>query len=87
MPATSWKPEYTSRAHEIWEEYSRQHDLSAQIGHVAAIDPTTGQVWIAESGVDVAEKMAAEGVEAPVYLVRIGSAAYVRKGQHPLQVV
>ncbi|MFN3650155.1 MAG: hypothetical protein ACK47B_11300 [Armatimonadota bacterium] len=81
MPPTAWKPEYTSRAEEIWEEYQRQHDLSARTGQVAAIDPLTGRVWVAESGIDVAAMVEAEGVDTPVYLVRVGSSAYVRKGR------
>lgn len=81
MPPSTWKPEYTSRAEEIWEEYQRQHDLSEQRGKVAAIDPATGRVWIGEAGVDVAEQMEAEGIGAPVYLVRIGFPSYVRKGR------
>jgi hypothetical protein len=81
MPTSTWKPEYTSRAQEIWEEYQRHHDLSGLTGQVAAIEPVSGRVWIAESGVDVADKVRADGFDAPVYLVRVGSSAYVRKGR------
>src|SRR3954470_5884163 len=81
MPTTGWKPEYTARAEAIWQEYQRQHDLSQQIGQVAAIDPESGRVWVAESGVDVARQMESEGVDTPVYLVRVGFDHYVRKGR------
>jgi hypothetical protein len=79
METSIWKPEYTARAREIWEEFQRRNDLSAQTGKVAAIDPVSGRVWIDESGVDVAEQMALEGVNSPVYLVRVGYGSYVRK--------
>lgn len=81
MPTSTWKPEFTARAVELWEDYQRQHDLSNQIGKVAAIDPVTGRVWIDESGVDVAAQMQKEGVDTPVYLVRIGYPSYLRKGR------
>ena len=72
MPTTAWKPEYTARAQDVWERYERDHDLTTQRGKVAGIDPETVRIWIGESGVEVAEQMEAEEVEAPVYLIRIG---------------
>jgi hypothetical protein len=79
MPTSTWKPEYTSRALELWEEYQRQHDLSDQIGMVAAIDPVSGRVWIDESGAEVAAQMRREGVGVPVYFVRIGYPTFLKK--------
>jgi hypothetical protein len=81
MTAATWKPEYTERAQEIWERFQQQHDLSDKRGKVAAIDPESGRVWIGDSGVDVADKMQAEGMDVPVYLVRIGSDYFLRKGR------
>lgn len=81
MSTSTWKPEYTAQALERWEEYQRQHDLSNQLGRVAAIDPVSGRVWIAESGVDVAALVRREEVDVPVYLVRIGYPSYIRKGR------
>lgn len=81
MMTATWKPEYTAHAQQIWERFQQQHDLSDQRGKVAAIDPESGQVWIADSGVDVAQQMQAEGVNTPVYLVRIGSDHFIRKGR------
>jgi len=81
MNVTAWKPEYTARAEQIWDEYQRQHDLSEQRGKVAAIDPITGRIWIGEAGVDVAQQMETEGIDTPVYLVRVGFPSYVRKGR------
>ena len=81
MTVAPWKPEYTVRAQQIWEEYQRQHDLSDRRGKVAAIDPQSGHVWIGDSGADVAQQMQSEGMDAPVYLVRVGSDHFLRKGR------
>jgi hypothetical protein len=81
MTTATWKPEYTARAQQIWEEYQRQNDLSHQRGKVAAIDPESERVWIGDSGVEIAQQMQAEGVNAPVYLVRVGSSHFLRKGR------
>jgi hypothetical protein len=81
MTTAIWKPEYTVRAQQIWKLFQQQHDLTDQRGKVAAIDPESGRVWIGDSGVDIAQKMQAEGVNAPVYLVRIGSDYFLRKGR------
>ncbi|HZT41377.1 MAG TPA: hypothetical protein VFA07_04280 [Chthonomonadaceae bacterium] len=80
MATTTWKPEYTAQAIEIWEAYQQQHDLSSQRGKVAAIDPESKRVWIGDTGVDIAEQMKAEGVEVPVYLVRVDSNHFIQKG-------
>src|SRR5947209_20275960 len=69
MPPSTWKPEFTARALELWEDYQRQHDLSSQVGKVAAIDPVSGRVWIDESGVDVVARMRSDGADVPVYFV------------------
>ncbi len=81
MTTATWKPEYTARAKQIWETYQQQHDLADWRGKVAAIDPESGRVWIGDSGVEIAQKMQAEGVNVPVYLVRIGSDHFLRKGR------
>ncbi|HLK58551.1 MAG TPA: hypothetical protein VKU00_18420 [Chthonomonadaceae bacterium] len=54
--ATTWKPEYTTRAQESWEAYQQQHVLSDQLGKVAAIDPESGQFWIGDNGIDIADQ-------------------------------
>ena len=81
MATATWKPEYTTRAQQIWENYQRQHDLSDRQGKVVAIDPQSERVWIGNSGVDVAQQMQAEGVDAPVYLIRVGSDHFLQKGR------
>ena len=81
MNATAWRPEYTERAQEFWRQYQQAHDLSTLRGKVAAIDPENGRVWIAESGVEVARQVRADGVQTPVWLVTVGYDYYVRKGR------
>ena len=81
MLATAWKPEYTAKALQIWDAYQQQHDLSKLNGKVAAIEPHSERIWIGNSGVDVAAQMQSEGIETPVYLIRIGSNYYIRKGR------
>lgn len=81
MTTATWKPEYTARAQQIWEHFQKQHDLSGQRGKIAAIDPESERVWFGESGVEVAQQMQAEGVDVPVYFVRIGSDYFLRKGR------
>jgi hypothetical protein len=78
---SAWKPDYTERALAFWHEYSATHDLSSFEGQVAAIDPESGRVWIADSGIDVVERVQAEVGEVPVYITRVGSDFYARKGR------
>ncbi len=87
MTAAAWKPEYTTRAQQIWEIYQQQHDLSDRHGKVAAIDPQSERVWIGDSGGDAAQQMQAEGVDAPVYLIRVGSDHFLRKGHRCLKAL
>jgi hypothetical protein len=79
VPTSTWRPEYTARALELWEAYQRQHDLSIQVGKVAAIDPVSGRVWIDEPGVDVVAQMRSEGADVPVYFVRIGCPSFIKR--------
>jgi hypothetical protein len=81
MIQTRWKPEYTDRALLHWKEYQREHDVSGLRGKTAAIDPITGRVWIADSAVDIAKICATEGLDSPVYLIRVGFDHFVRKGR------
>lgn len=79
MTTATWKPEYTAHAQAIWKAYLQQHDLSNQRGKVAAIDPESGRVWIGDNGVEIAGQMKAEGVDVPMYLVRVGYDHFLRK--------
>ena len=71
----------TVRARQLWQLYESNHDLSGRLGYVAAIEPNSGQIWIAHTGVEVADQIEADGCSDPVYLVRIGESHFVRKGR------
>jgi hypothetical protein len=81
MEATPWKEGYTERAEQIWEEYQRTHDVSELAGKTAGIDPKSGRVWFGESALDIVERLEQEGLDAPLYFVRVGSSYYLRKGR------
>ena len=81
MTAAKWKPDYTTHAQQVWEEFQRSHDLSAKHGQVAAINPESERVWIGKTAVDIARQMQEEGVDAPVYLVRVGDRHFLHKGR------
>jgi hypothetical protein len=80
MSTPNWTDADTARALQIWAEYQRQHDLSDRIGQAVGIDPVSGRVWFGESGIEVVQKMRAEGIDRPLFGLRVGSDYYVRKG-------
>jgi hypothetical protein len=81
VATATWGPELTLRSQHVWQEYQRTHNLSSQQGKIAAVDPESERVWIGESGVDIAQQMRAEGIDAPVYLFRVGEGHFLRKGR------
>lgn len=68
-----------ARAQQLWDDYQSSHDLSALIGKAAGIDPISGQIWFGESILDIAHKRQAEGLDSPLFFVRVGSRTYYRK--------
>jgi hypothetical protein len=68
------------RAKEIWARYCAEHDITALKDKAAAIEPVSGRIWFGESAIDAHDKMVADGVDAPAYLVRVGYDYYLRKG-------
>jgi len=68
------------RAKEIWAAYCAQHDISALKDKAAAIEPVSGRIWFGDSGLDAQEKMLADGIDAPIYCIRVGYDYYMRKG-------
>jgi hypothetical protein len=68
------------RAEALWAEYQSRHDVSHLIGQAAGIEPTSGHIWIGETGVEVVRQRDAEGINAPLYFVRVGYPTYYRKG-------
>ena len=65
-------------ANRLWDAYVSSHDVSDQTGRVAAIDPASGEIVIADS---VQEVCAIRGANAnPALFKRIGSATFYQKG-------
>ncbi len=82
MSISPWKEEDTIRALQIWADYQKQHDVSDRLGQAVGIDPTSGRIWFGESALDIRRQMDAEGVDTPLYLLRVGCDYYLRKGGH-----
>jgi hypothetical protein len=82
MNAAVWTEADSNRAQAIWSEYQRHHDLSQMIGQTAGIDPSSGSTWFGESIQDVIPQRDADGSDAPLFFIRVGSATYHRKGGH-----
>ena len=80
MVVPVWTDADTARASEIWNAYQANHDLSQLHGKAAGIDPVSGRVWFGESAVEIADQLEAEGLDAPLYFVRVGFDHYLRKG-------
>lgn len=72
----------TAEAKRIWMQYQEQHDVSSRKGQTAGIDPISGRVWFGESGLDTVRRMRAEGIDHPLFFVRVGYDYYLRKGGH-----
>ena len=76
--STRMTTEEIDTANRLWDAYEASHDLSAEQGKVAAIEPHSGQIVIADTAGDL---LAIRGSQAPPALLkRIGSAAFYQKG-------
>ena len=64
--------DFSERAERIWTDYQRSADLASLHGMVAGVDPDGGRVWIADDVVQVVERMHADGVDTPLWFVRVG---------------
>lgn len=82
MITSHWTEADSKRAQAIWSEFQEEHDLSQKIGQTAGIDPATGRIWLGSSIEQVVSQRNAEGSNAPLFFVRVGSATYYRKGGH-----
>ena len=80
MTTLAWTDAETSKAVGVWAEYQKRHDTSGLVGQTAGIDPSTGRIWFGESAADIWQQMELEGLDKPLYYVRVGSDYYVRKG-------
>ena len=79
MNVSNWTQADSDEAQRLWSEYEAKHDLSDREGQTAGIDPTTGRIWFGNSVQDVVTKRDADGSQAPLYFVRVGSPTYYRK--------
>ena len=79
MVAPVWTDADTARASEIWQTYQASHDLSQLHGKAAGIDPATGRIWFGESAVEIVDQLESEGLNAPLYFVRVGFEYYLRR--------
>jgi hypothetical protein len=70
------------KAEQIWAEYQTQHDVSNRKGRAAGVDPASGRIWLGDSIEDIARQLEGEGIEVPLYFVRVGYNYYYRKGGH-----
>jgi hypothetical protein len=82
MTVSNWTEADSKRAQEIWSEYQQHHDLAGKVGLTAGIDPVSGRIWFGDSIEDVIAERDADGSEAPLFFMRVGSATYYRKGGH-----
>ena len=80
MTQDTWTKTDTEKAHQYWEAYQQQHDLSGRQGQTAGIDPVSGRIWFGPSAKAIVAQLAAEGLTMPLYFLRIGSDVYLRKG-------
>lgn len=82
MAVSNWTEPDSNRAQVIWSEYLKHHELSEKVGQTAGIDPASGRIWFGESIQDVIAQRDADGIQAPLFFMRVGSATYYRKGGH-----
>ncbi len=70
--ATALPPDFSVRGRRVWEQYQHTHNVAHLHGQVAAVDPESGRVWTGADALDAIAHMNAEGIDQPVWLVRIG---------------
>lgn len=80
MVVRTWTEEDTARALQYWATYVSQNDISDRIGQAVGIDPSEGRIWFGSDALDVTRKKNADGVDGPLYLLRVGKDYYLRKG-------
>lgn len=67
-------------AKQIWTDYQQRHDLADRLGQTVGIDPVSGRMWFGESIQDIVSQRGAEGLDSPLFFVRVGADTYFRKG-------
>ena len=79
MAHPTWTEKDTARALVIWAEYQSSHDIGDRIGQAVGIDPMGGRLWFGGSATEIARKRDAEGINAPLYVLRVDRDYYLRK--------
>ncbi len=67
------------RAQQIWEEYERTHDLTGKERLAVGIDPETGEVFLGESALGIADSLKLNGHFRPLFYRWVHSPYYTRK--------
>ena len=80
MTTATLSADDVARAKQFWAEYQKLHDVSARKGQAVGIDPASARVWFGESALDIRNQMDAEGIEVPLFVLRVGYDYYLRKG-------
>lgn len=82
MHISNWTEADSSRAREIWAAYQQEHDVSTRRGQAVGIDPVSGRVWFGDSALDIVQQLRSQGLDTPLFFLRVGSDHYGRKGRH-----
>jgi hypothetical protein len=80
MAVPSWTSDLTDRAIRFWNEYQSHHEIADRFGQAVGIDPIEGRVWFGSDAIDVVRKRDADGIDTPLFFLRVGRDYYVRKG-------
>lgn len=80
LSEAKWTEADTTKAWQVWADYQREHDLIGRNGQAVGIDPVSGRVWFGESAKDIVLQMEAQGIQAPLFFLRVGQDYYARKG-------
>lgn len=80
MELSHWEEADSLTARQIWADYQQRHELADRVGQTVGIDPVSGRLWFGESIHDIVAQRDAEGLDSPLFFVRVGSDTYFRKG-------
>jgi hypothetical protein len=72
------RDEFSRKALAVWQDYQKSHDVSAQKGQTAGIDPESGRVWFGKSPSDIWDQLKDEGLTIPLVYLGVGMVHYAR---------
>jgi hypothetical protein len=79
MSASTWSSADTDQACRIWDEYQQNNDVTYLVGQTAGIDPVSSRIWLGDSAADIWRQRQLDGIDTPIYCVRVGCGYYLRK--------